>query len=115
MFTMLVYELKKSFSPEQKPMLNLVQNYAYLFLFGEKNYITKNPLKKWVSCRVPMTGIEPARPYGQWILNPSRLPIPPHRPKGFYNCYKITLSFLVTKFIISAFFIFFIKLKILFD
>ena len=22
-------------------------------------------------------GVEPIRPYGQWILNPSRLPIPP--------------------------------------
>src|SRR5688572_2815811 len=28
---------------------------------------------------VPITGVEPARPCGQRILNPSRLPIPPYR------------------------------------
>ena len=26
---------------------------------------------------VPGVGLEPTRPFGQWILNPSRLPIPP--------------------------------------
>jgi len=26
---------------------------------------------------VPLTGVEPARPTGQGILSPSRLPIPP--------------------------------------
>ena len=28
---------------------------------------------------VAMVGIEPTRPRGHWILNPARLPIPPHR------------------------------------
>src|SRR5262245_9377362 len=29
---------------------------------------------------VPGTGLEPARPYGRWLLRPSRLPVPPPRP-----------------------------------
>ena len=29
---------------------------------------------------VPRAGIEPARPHGQWILSPQRLPIPPPGP-----------------------------------
>ena len=29
--------------------------------------------------KVPARGLEPPRGYPQWILNPSRLPIPPHR------------------------------------
>ena len=30
--------------------------------------------------KVPVEGVEPTRPLkGQWILNPSRLPVPPHR------------------------------------
>ena len=29
--------------------------------------------------QIPPAGIEPARPKGQWILNPQRLPIPPRR------------------------------------
>ena len=28
---------------------------------------------------VPVKGLEPPLPYEKWILNPSRLPIPPHR------------------------------------
>ena len=37
------------------------------------------------SCReiikmVPVVGIEPTLPKGNGILNPARLPIPPHRP-----------------------------------
>ena len=28
---------------------------------------------------VPVAGVEPARPCGHGILNPGRLPIPPHR------------------------------------
>ena len=28
---------------------------------------------------VPMEGLEPPLPCEKWILNPSRLPIPPHR------------------------------------
>ena len=28
---------------------------------------------------IPMVGIEPTRPRGHGILNPARLPIPPHR------------------------------------
>ena len=31
---------------------------------------------------MPKVGIEPTRPEGQWILSPSRLPIPPLRPAG---------------------------------
>ena len=30
---------------------------------------------------VPLAGVEPARPEGQQILNLSRLPVPPQRPK----------------------------------
>jgi hypothetical protein len=30
--------------------------------------------------RVPGVGLEPTRPFGQWCLRPSRLPIPPTRP-----------------------------------
>ena len=29
--------------------------------------------------RVPMVGLEPTRLLGHWILNPARLPVPPHR------------------------------------
>jgi hypothetical protein len=34
---------------------------------------------------VPRTGFEPARPFGHWILSPTRLPIPPSR----HCCYLI--------------------------
>ncbi len=30
-----------------------------------------------------MTGFEPALPYGNWNLNPARLPIPPHPRAAF--------------------------------
>ena len=33
--------------------------------------------------QVGMTGVEPARPFGHWILSPARLPIPPHPRCGF--------------------------------
>ena len=33
-------------------------------------YIAKNPTKSEVSRLVPGAGLEPARPYGQWILSP---------------------------------------------
>ena len=29
---------------------------------------------------MPKEGLEPSRPCGHWILNPTRLPIPPLRP-----------------------------------
>ena len=43
----------------------------------------KNPRRNPKSRRglVPDPGVEPGRPCGQWILNPSRLPIPPIRRK----------------------------------
>ena len=44
---------------------------------------------------VPMTGVEPARPRGQWILNPSRLPIPPHRHKVLFSKLQIISLFSV--------------------
>jgi hypothetical protein len=33
----------------------------------------------WSTDRVPGVGLEPTRPFGQWCLRPSRLPIPPTR------------------------------------
>ena len=35
---------------------------------------------------VPGAGLEPARPFGQRILSPLRLPIP---PPGLYTCWSI--------------------------
>lgn len=32
-----------------------------------------------VPCPIPVVGLEPTRPRGHGILNPARLPIPPHR------------------------------------
>ena len=31
---------------------------------------------------VPEEGVEPSPPFGDWILNPARLPVPPLRQKG---------------------------------
>ena len=46
---------------------------------------------------IPDPGVEPGRPCGQWILNPSRLPIPPiRRAKNelFFNLpVQLTLTF----------------------
>ena len=40
---------------------------------------------------VPEAGLEPARPYGHWILSPVRLPIPPPG-QGLSACRKLPSS-----------------------
>ena len=39
-------------------------------------------LAYWRAWVVPGAGLEPARPFGQGILSPQRLPLPPPRPRG---------------------------------
>ena len=49
---------------------------------------------------IPDPGVEPGRPRGQWILNPSRLPIPPIRRKSERNIVSLTIHTLI----LTAFF-----------
>jgi hypothetical protein len=38
-------------------------------------------LSHYPFCMVPKVGLEPTHPFGYWILNPARLPVPPLRHK----------------------------------
>ena len=44
-----------------------------------KNEYKKKAQSKMIELRVPTGGIEPPLTCVNWILNPARLPIPPHR------------------------------------
>ena len=56
---------------------------CYTFVIGRKEKIRTHFQfgKSGSDCTglVPVAGVEPARPCGHGILNPGRLPIPPHR------------------------------------
>ena len=75
---------------------------------------TKKPRRNQKSRRglVPDPGVEPGRPCGQWILNPSRLPIPPIRQRAnvvslttliYYHDFSKTQGGIFIKFHFSLF------------
>ena len=50
-----------------------------VYLIQVKKYFLHEKIGKIIKLNVPVKGLEPPLPCEKWILNPSRLPIPPHR------------------------------------
>ena len=62
---------------------------------------------------MPTPGLEPGRPYGQGILSPLRLPIPPSGLFYFKNGILALVRYLHNTFIALSMFLFSVPLKII--
>ena len=63
-----------------------------VYLIQVKKYFVHEKIGQIMKLNVPVKGLEPPLPYEKWILNPSRLPIPPLRHlNGAYYAKVINL------------------------
>ena len=65
----------------------LIVSWQIIF-FGVFTVVNKKAsnTQSFAGFKVPVRGLEPPRGCPQWILNPSRLPIPPHRLVQLAGC-----------------------------